>query len=60
MGVPKKKTTQAKRGKRRSHDRATPGVYTKCSHCGELKSPHSVCTHCGYYNDKQVIDKKEI
>ena len=30
----------------------------KCSHCGAMIQPHTVCQECGYYNGKQVLKVK--
>ena len=60
MAVPKRKTSKARRDKRRSNvwKLATPGM-VKCSHCGEFNLAHRVCSNCGYYNGKEVIKKEE-
>ena len=55
MAVPKRKTSKARRDKRRANWKlALPGV-VKCPQCGEAKLSHRVCKHCGYYNKKQVM-----
>ena len=56
MAVPKRKTSKARRDKRRSNvwKLEMPGM-VKCSHCGEFHLSHRVCGHCGYYNGKEVI-----
>lgn len=55
MAVPKRKTSKARRDKRRANWKLTlPGV-VKCPQCGEAKLSHRVCKHCGYYNKKQVM-----
>ena len=30
----------------------------RCSHCGAIVKPHTVCKKCGYYDGKQVIKTK--
>ena len=58
MAVPKRKTSKARRDKRRSSVwKLAPTELVKCSHCGELKRPHRVCGTCGFYNDREVIKK---
>lgn len=58
MAVPKRKTSKARRDKRRSSVwKLEPTSLVKCSHCGELKKPHRVCGFCGFYNDREVIKK---
>jgi large subunit ribosomal protein L32 len=56
MAVPKRKTSKARRDKRRSSHwkLATPGL-VKCSKCGALRLPHRVCKSCGTYNGREVI-----
>ena len=51
MAVPKRKTSKARRDKRRTHYKLTiPGMST-CPKCGEIKLPHRVCKSCGTYKD---------
>ena len=59
MATPKRKTSKARRDKRRSNvwKLATPGM-VKCSHCGEFNLAHRVCSNCGYYNGKEIIKKE--
>jgi len=56
MAVPKRKSSKARKNKRRSNvwKISVPG-FSKCSQCGELKVPHKVCPNCGYYKGKEVI-----
>lgn len=55
MAVPKRRTSKARRDKRRAHWKlALPGI-VECPQCGQAKLSHRVCKHCGYYNKKQVI-----
>ena len=55
MAVPRKKTTPAKRGMRRSHDFLTVASYAECANCGEPRRPHHVCAACGHYGDREVV-----
>ena len=58
MAVPKRKTSKARRDKRRANWKlAVPGVVA-CKQCGELIMPHRVCKACGYYNGKEVVKKE--
>ncbi len=55
MAVPKRKTSKARRDKRRANWKlAIPGMI-KCPQCHEFKMPHRVCKACGYYNGKEVV-----
>ena len=55
MAVPKKKTSKARRDKRRNNvwKISAPGI-VKCS-CGEFVLSHRVCKACGKYNGKEII-----
>ncbi|MBR4223630.1 MAG: 50S ribosomal protein L32 [Oscillospiraceae bacterium] len=56
MAVPKRKTSKARRDKRRSAVwKLNAPAFSKCSHCGELTAPHKVCKNCGYYKGVEVI-----
>ncbi len=55
MAVPKRKTSKARRDKRRSHHRARVNASSICPHCGQPKRPHYICPSCGYYKGKQVV-----
>ena len=59
MAVPKRKTSKARRDKRRnSHWKLeAPGIGA-CPNCGAYHLPHRVCKSCGFYNGRKVIDVK--
>ncbi len=59
MAVPKRKTSKARRDKRRSSvwKLDVPG-FSRCTKCGELGLPHRVCGNCGYYKGVQVVKKE--
>lgn len=56
MGLPARHHSRSRVNKRRSHLAIKPINLAKCSHCGEMISPHQVCPFCGYYKEKEVID----
>lgn len=58
MGVPKKKTTKSKKGKRRAHQSLSPLSLIPCPHCQTPIPPHCLCPNCGYYKGRQVIEVK--
>jgi len=60
MAVPKRKTSKARRDKRRSNvwKLAAPGL-VKCSNCGEYTRAHHVCEACGYYDGQQIVKQAE-
>ena len=57
MAVPKRKTSHARKMKRRSNvwKLATPTNLVKCPQCGEYNLAYRVCKACGYYKGEQVI-----
>ncbi len=56
MAVPKRKTSKARRDRRRTaKERLTIPNVMDCPQCHEPKLPHRVCGACGYYNGKEVI-----
>ncbi len=59
MGVPKKKTSKARRDKRRTHDKAVMPPISLCAKCSEPVRPHHICAKCGYYDGKKILDVKE-
>jgi large subunit ribosomal protein L32 len=64
MAVPKRRTSHAKQGHRRSHHHVTPVQIQYCPRCNEPVMPHRVCSECGFYQGrdavvKEVEDKKK-
>jgi len=55
MAVPKRRTSRARRDRRRAHDALKPPTVGECPRCGEPKHPHRVCGNCGTYRDRQVV-----
>ena len=60
MAVPKRKTSKARRDKRRAHDHLEAPGLSLCPNCHEPKLPHRVCPRCGHYKGKQVIGVEEV
>lgn len=56
MGVPKKRHSKSKVGRRRLHIFLEKPNLIKCLKCGHLVLPHRVCPHCGYYREKEIIN----
>ncbi|MBI1364738.1 MAG: 50S ribosomal protein L32 [Alphaproteobacteria bacterium] len=59
MAVPKRKTTPAKRGMRRSHDRLGAATYIEDKDSGELRRPHHIDLKTGKYRGRQVLEPRE-
>lgn len=56
MAVPKRRTSKARRDKRRASSYRLPRVsFVECPNCHEPKLPHRVCRACGYYDGKEVF-----
>ena len=57
MAVPARRTSKAKKAKRRTHYKLSINGLNECLNCGELKKSHHVCGNCGYYDGKDVAAK---
>ncbi len=55
MAVPKRRTSSARRDKRRAHDGLALPARSRCPQCGEPKLPHRVCANCGTYRGREVV-----
>lgn len=56
MATPKRKTSKARRNKRRAHDSLKTVPLTECPNCGARQRMHQVCQECGYYRGRQVMN----
>ena len=55
MATPKRKTSKARRDKRRANWKiSAPGI-VECPKCKQAKLAHRVCKSCGFYGDKEII-----
>ena len=59
MGVPKHRTSSAKRDKRRTHKKLSSPSFSLCPQCHEPLMPHHICGHCGYYKGREIIAVEE-
>ena len=59
MAVPKRKTSPAKRGMRRSADALKQPTYVEDKNSGELRRPHPIDLKTGMYRGRQILDPKE-
>lgn len=59
FAVPKRKVSNTRARKRRTHYKISEATTTTCPKCGATIKPHRVCTECGTYKGKEVINKEE-
>lgn len=59
MAHPKRRTSKARRDKRRTHYKINPPSTVECPQCHLPKEPHVACPHCGYYKGRKVIEVEE-
>lgn len=55
MAVPKRKTSKARKRKRRAHLALETPPSSTCARCGAEKVPHAVCESCGFYRGRDVL-----
>jgi large subunit ribosomal protein L32 len=55
MAVPKKRTSSARRDKRRANHKAGKARLNRCPRCHSMRLPHRVCPTCGTYAGREVI-----
>ena len=58
MAVPKRKTSKARKAKRRTHFKLEVPGLNVCPNCGSLRKSHHVCPSCGYYDGKEVVSQE--
>ncbi len=56
MAHPKRKTSKARRDKRRTHYIGSIATFMECSNCGAPVLRHRVCSECGYYKGKLAVE----
>jgi large subunit ribosomal protein L32 len=54
--VPKKKTSKARKRKRRSHHALRDINYSVCPGCNSAKLPHAACSKCGYHFGRTALE----
>jgi len=59
MAVPKRKHSNSRSGKRRSHNRLTAKQLQSCSKCGTPTPSHVACPTCGNYMGRTIVDTEE-
>jgi len=59
MIAPKRRTSRARRDKRRAHDSLRHPALAPCPQCSAPRQPHRVCGQCGFYRDRVVVATDE-
>lgn len=54
--LPKRRTSRARQGERRSHLSMQAASLVDCPQCHTPKLPHHVCPTCGTYEGREVIE----
>ena len=55
MAVPKRKVSRARRGSRRINQALARTQLVRCTHCGSMIRPHTICKACGHYRGRQIL-----
>ncbi len=56
---PKRKLSQGRRDRRRSHLALKTTKLVRCARCNEFRLPHHVCLNCGTYDGVAVLEMEE-
>jgi large subunit ribosomal protein L32 len=59
MAVPKRKTSSARRNKRRSHHKVIFANVVEDKKSGEFRLSHHIDLKTGLYNGKQILEPKK-
>jgi large subunit ribosomal protein L32 len=55
MGLPKRRTSRARKLKRRANWKLAKPPLSTCKQCGTPKLPHRVCSNCGTYAGREIV-----
>ena len=56
MAQPKRKQSNSRTGKRRSHDALKPRQLHACTKCGTMTPSHVICPNCGHYMGRVMVE----
>lgn len=59
MAVPKRRHSNSRTGRRRSHHHKTPRQAGYCPQCSTSVPTHTVCPKCGYYMGRNVVEMSD-
>ncbi len=60
MANPKRRSSNSRTGKRRTHWKLSAPAFAECPNCGQPRRPHRVCANCGHYNGREVIEGEAV
>ena len=60
MAHPKRKTSQQRKRKRRTHYKTQAPAVATCQNCGAAVQLHHVCPECGFYRGQIAIEKEGV
>ncbi len=59
MAVPKRRQSNSRTNRRRSHDAKKPKQLQNCPQCSHEVPSHVVCPNCGHYMGRKVVETEE-
>jgi len=59
MANPKRRHSNARSQKRRTHWKVEEPSVSLCPECNKTKAMHRICPHCGFYGGRKVVEKDE-
>jgi large subunit ribosomal protein L32 len=59
MAVPKRRSSNARTRKRRSHHAIKPKKLSFCPKCSTAVMQHVICPNCGYYMGRVLVESAE-
>jgi large subunit ribosomal protein L32 len=59
MAVPKRRQSNTRSRKRRSHHALKPKQLSYCPKCSTAVPQHVVCPNCGYYMGRVIVESEE-
>lgn len=59
MAVPKRRSSNSRTNKRRSHHAKKAKQLSFCPKCSNATPQHVVCDKCGYYMGRVIVESEE-
>lgn len=54
MALPKRRHSNSRTGKRRTHQRLSAPALSRCPQCSGPVLPHNACGKCGFYKGRKA------